>query len=239
MPTQVYLVARRKEIQNGSLMVTDLFPNKSQANPTIDPQGQSPLYIKTPLIGAKVELATPVAGTSVIRFRAQGLVPFLIKNVQHGNNGSLSRSEALTAANLILDEVYGAGDLDEASINAILAVATNNAGTVLDDGAGGSLSVARVEDILRILSGETYEVSANTKVEEANVFIPDVTYRLGFKGDQKHLIPGDDSWQISLREGVLKGLTTVVDSEEGDLFAGVRSTQPLLSVYEVDGSLQN
>ena len=238
MPTQVYVVARRKEVQNGSVMVTDLFPNKSQLNPTIDPSGQSPLYIKTPILGKKVTLSTPVAGTVNVRFKAEGLVPFLIKNVQHGGGGALSLAEATAAADAIMLAVRAGTVLNEAAINTILATATgNNAATVLDDGAGGSTSVATVEDILRILSGETYEVTENTSVQVANVFVPDLSHRVGFKKDQKHLVAGDESWVISFREGNLKGLASVRDAVYGDLFAGVRSTSPLLTVYVSDGTL--
>lgn len=237
MPTQVYVVARRKEIQNGSVMVTDLFPNKSQLNPTIDPSGQSPLYIKTPIVGKTVKLVTPVAGTVKFRLKAQGLVPFLIKNVQHGDGGTLSIKEASDAVDAIMVAVRAGSALTENSINKILEDATNNVLTVLDDGAGNSASVATVEDILRILSGETYEVAEGTAVEVANAFVPDLSHRLGFKKDQKHLVAGDDSWVISFREGGLKGLTSVQDAVKGDLFAGVRSTSPLLTVYVSDGTL--
>jgi hypothetical protein len=237
MPTQVYVVARRKEIQNGSVMITDLFPNKSQLNPTIDPQGQSPLYIKTPIIGKAVTLVTPVAGTVKFRLKAQGLVPFLIKNVEHGGGGSLSLKEASDASDAIIDAVRAGGVLNEVAINGILAAASGNGATTLDDGVGGSASVATVEDILRILSGETYEVAEGTSVEVANAFVPDLSHRLGFKKDQKHLVAGDDSWVISFREGSLKGLTSVQDAVNGDLFAGVRSTSPLLTVYVSDGTL--
>jgi len=237
MPTQVYVVARRKEIQNGSVMVTDLFPNKSQLNPTIDPKGQSPLYIKTPILGKAVKLVAPVAGTVKFRLKAQGLVAFLIKNVQHGDGGSLSLKEASDSADAIMVAVRAGSALTENTINKILETATGNALTVLDDGAGNSTSVATVEDILRILSGETYEVAEGTSIEVANAFVPDLSHRLGFKKDQKHLVAGDDSWVISFREGSLKGLTSVQDAVKGDLFAGVRSTSPLLTVYVSDGTL--
>ena len=237
MPTQVYVVARRPEIQNGSVMVTDLFPNKSQSNPTIDPAPQSPLYIKIPSMGKNVNLSTPVAGTLKVRFPSRGLVPFLLKNIQHGAGTALSLAEAIVVADSILLAVRGGDTLNENVINKFLEDATNNVLTVLDDGAGNSTSVATVEDILRVLSGETYEVSANTTIQVNNVFVPDINHLYGFKKDQKHLVPGDDSWVISFREGGLKGLTSVRDAVYGDLFAGVKSTSPLLTVYVSDGSL--
>ena len=51
------------------------------------------------------------------------------------------------------------------------------------------------------------------------------------------LVERDSSWKISFSEGSLAGLTSVRDAVNGDLFAGVRSTSPLLTVYNDDGTL--
>ena len=162
----------------------------------------------------------------------------MIRNVEHGDDGSLSVAEATIAAEGILTRVRSGQALTELHINAILAAATNNnAQTVLDDGAGASDSTATVEGILRILAGEKYTVSAGSKVEDTGAFVPVVSHEAGFQKDQKHVVANDASWQISLAEGQLKGLTTVRDAINGDLFAGVRSTAPLLTVYQADGQL--
>ena len=50
---QVYLIARRAEVQNGSVMVTDLFPNESQRNTAIDPVGAGPIYVRQVDLGVK------------------------------------------------------------------------------------------------------------------------------------------------------------------------------------------
>ena len=41
-----YIIARRPEIQNGSVQITDLFPNESQRNLVNDPRGQGPFLCK-------------------------------------------------------------------------------------------------------------------------------------------------------------------------------------------------
>jgi len=238
---QVYLVARRKEVQDGSVQITDLFPNKSQASAVIDPAPQGPVYVRTPDMGVRGagRVILSVDGNGAISFasRSYGLISYLMRNVEHGDDGSISITEAVTAANAIIARVRAGSTLQVADINGILDTATGSALTVLDDGAGQSDSTATVEGILRILAGEKYEVASGSKIEDANQFVPVVSHEAGFQKNQKHLIPNDSSWQISLSEGQLKGLTTVVDAVNGDLYAGVRSTSPLISVYENDGTL--
>jgi hypothetical protein len=192
---QVYVVAARAEVQNGSVQVTDLWPNQSQAN----------------------------------------LV--LLRNVQAdgAGGGALTFAEAKAAASSILARVYARGTLTLAVINGFL-VAAAGAGTELTD-AGGSDSTGSVEDILKILAGETYIVSAGTQIEDgAGAFVP-VLGDSGMQSFSRVLVPNDSSWQISLSEGSLASLTTVRDQVDGDLFAGVRSTIPLVTVYAADGTI--
>ena len=240
---QVYLVARRQEIQNGSIQITDLFPNQSQFNPTIDPSPQGPFYIRTPDMGisglGRAILKTLPDNSISFATRSFGLVSYLIRNVEHGNGGALSIAEATASANAVLARVRAGDTLTAVNINALLAVATgNNAGTTLDDGQGGSDSTATVEGILRILAGEKYVVAESVSVQDDNGdFVPVVDHESGFQNDMRRLVPNDSSWQISLAEGQLRGLTTVQDAVNGDFFAGVQSTAPLLTVYQTDGNI--
>ena len=81
---QVYLIARRAEVQNGSVMVTDLFPNESQRNTAIDPVGAGPIYVRQVDLGVKGKYRAILSTTAnVISFarESRGLVAFLIKNV--------------------------------------------------------------------------------------------------------------------------------------------------------------
>ena len=107
---QVYLLARRAEVQNGSVMITDLFPNESQRNTSIDHAGAGPIYIRQVDLGAQGSLRSVLKTDSagVISFvnQASGLIAFLLKNVQSGaNNDALTLGEATVGAKAILNLV--------------------------------------------------------------------------------------------------------------------------------------
>ena len=231
---QVYLIARRAEVQNGSVMVTDLFPNESQRNTAIDPVGAGPIYVRQIDLGVKGKYRAILSTTAnVISFarESRGLVAFLIKNVAHGANGdALTVAEATFGANLILAEVRDGNALPAIAINGIL---TNiNVG-----GAGTDIEAnSTVSELIRVLSGETYIVKAGSTVEAVNgAFVPDVNASAGFQNDVRHPVDGDSSWVLSAQGGVLSGLKSNQNVKVG--FAGVLTTDPIVTVYNADGSL--
>jgi hypothetical protein len=231
---QVYLIARRAEVQNGSVMVTDLFPNESQRNTAIDPVGAGPIYVRQIDLGVKGKYRAILSTTAnVITFarESRGLVAFLIKNVASGANGdALTVAEATIGANLLLDEVRDGDALTAALVNGILDGATIG-------GAGTDLTAnSSISELMRVLSGETYIVKAGSTVEAANGnFVPDVNASAGFQNDVRHPVDGDSSWVLSAQEGVLSGLKSNQNVKVG--FAGVLTTDPIVTVYNADGSL--
>ena len=121
---QVYLVARRKEVQNGSVMVTDLSPNESQRNTSIDPPASGPIYVRQLDLcfrGAfRAQLATAAGVISFAR-DSKGLVAYLLNNIQVGNNGpALTLSEAREIASLMVSEIRTGGALDLVAVDAII-----------------------------------------------------------------------------------------------------------------------
>ena len=229
---QVYLIARRAEVQNGSVMVTDLFPNESQRNTAIDPVGAGPIYVRQVDLGVKGKYRAILSTTAnVISFarESRGLVAFLIKNVAHGAGDALTVAEATFGANLILAEVRDGNALPAIAINGIL---TNiNVG-----GAGTDITAnSSVSELVRVLSGETYIVKAGSTVEAAGAFVPDVNASAGFQNDVRHPVDGDSSWVLSAQGGVLSGLKSYQNVKVG--FAGVLTTDPIVTVYNADGSL--
>ena len=229
---QVYLIARRAEVQNGSVMVTDLFPNESQRNTAIDPVGAGPIYVRQVDLGVKGKYRAILSTTAnVISFarESRGLVAFLIKNVAHGAGDALTVAEATFGANLILAEVRDGNALPAIAINGIL---TNiNVG-----GAGTDITAnSSVSELVRVLSGETYIVKAGSTVEAAGAFVPDVNASAGFQNDVRHPVDGDSSWVLSAQGGVLSGLKSNQNVKVG--FAGVLTTDPIVTVYNADGSL--
>jgi len=230
---QVYLIARRAEVQNGSVMVTDLFPNESQRNTAIDPVGAGPIYVRQVDLGVKGKYRAILSTTAnVISFarESRGLVAFLIKNVAHGAGDALTVAEATFGANLILAEVRDGNALPAIAINGIL---TNiNVG-----GAGTDIEAnSTVSELIRVLAGETYIVKAGSTVEDANSdFVPDVNASAGFQNDVRHPVDGDSSWVLSAQGGVLSGLKSNQNVKVG--FAGVLTTDPIVTVYNADGTL--
>ena len=232
---QVYLIARRAEVQNGSVMVTDLFPNESQRNTAIDPVGAGPIYVRQVDLGVKGKYRAILSTTAnVISFarESRGLVAFLIKNVEAGgaNGDALTVAEATIGANLILAEVRDGNALPAIAINGIL---TNiNVG-----GAGTDIEAnSTVSELIRVLSGETYIVKAGSTVEAVNgAFVPDVNASAGFQNDVRHPVDGDSSWVLSAQGGVLSGLKSYQNVKVG--FAGVLTTDPIVTVYNADGTL--
>ena len=231
---QVYLIARRAEVQNGSVMVTDLFPNESQRNTALDPVGAGPIYVRQVDLGVKGKYRAILSTTNnVITFarESRGLVAFLIKNVAKGVDGSaLTVAQATIGANLILDEVRDGNALTAAVVNGILDDATIG-------GAGTDITVnSSISELLRVLSGETYIVKAGSTVQAANgAFVPDLNASAGFQNDVRHPVDGDSSWVLSAQEGVLSGLKSSRDAKVG--FAGKLTTDPIVTVYNSNGSL--
>ena len=231
---QVYLVARRSEVQNGSVMVTDLFPNESQRNTALDPQGAGPIYIRQIDAGTRGAFRSVLSATnggadiSFLR-EARGLVAYLLYNVQVGAAGpALTLEEATEIASLLISEVRTGGVLDLAAINAILGGVA--AGATLT----ANTSTGSVSGLLRVLSGETYVVPAGSPIQDANVFVPDANAdEIGFQRDVRHPVNGDSSWEISALEGSLAGLTAA----QPNGFGGGAGTDPIVTIYNSDGTL--
>lgn len=242
-----FIIARRPEIQNGSVQITDLFPNESQRNLVNDPKGQGPFYVRVPNIGSE-GLYRPVikvnADNSLEFLReARGLLAYLIANVEADNGGAaeaLTIAQAQNIADALVARVRSGLKIERTDVNAILTAevgqATNLDG---DDDLGNPAgnSTGSLSDILSILAGNDYVVQAGIDIQDAVGNFALVLNAGTIQNVVRSLVPNDTSWQISFSEGALSGLTTVRDAVAGDLFAGVRSTSPLLTVYNDDGTL--
>lgn len=233
---QVYIVARRAEVQNGSVMITDLFPNDSQRNTSIDPPAAGPIYVRQVDLGVQGAYRSVLKTTAgVVSFvnEAKGLVPFLLRNVASGANGdALTIGEATIGANGILNLVRTGVAVDLASVNPILAGVTVG-------GGGTDLSAnSSIEELVRVLAGETYLVPAGIQITLANGnFAPDLNASSYFQNDVLHPVDGDSSWMVSFEEGCLNGLASLQDPDVG--FAGVKTATPIVTVYNADGTLYN
>lgn len=219
-----FIVAKSSSIQNGSVMVTDLFPNQSQANPAIDPQPQGPFYVRAPEYGHGAGKTPLLNSTSGISFASagEGLVSYLLRRVADHNNGAgslaITLANAIAIAEAIQARLEGGLSITDANLNALVLAEVGNAS---DFDGSGSDSSGDAAEVLAILAGETYLVSAGTQIETAlGAYVP-VLADAGFQGNRRSLVDRDSSWRISRQEGVLGGLEA----------AG------LVSLYNSDGTL--
>jgi hypothetical protein len=185
MANRVYIIPRRNDLEGIGVQLTDLWPNTSQKNSVLDGEGQ------THYVGSCPDApgATIVSGTAYVSGSKStsltvnpviddttgggndcyapatttlGLAAYLRDRVQKVTNGSfLTFANANTIAANIRTVAEAGTALTLAAINAIIAA--EDAGSSLD----GDPSFGTVEDILRILSGETYVSPQYTTITSA------------------------------------------------------------------------
>ena len=233
-----FIIARREEIQNGSVQITDLFPNQSQRNLVNDPKPQGPFQVRVPVFGTEFgKIPKLIAKNDERKFDGEGLglVSYILVHIENGNNNdALTIGQAKDVVSDIIATVRNGGKLESADLDQIVQ---NNVNAQSDFDGAGSNSSGEVSHILRLLSGESYTVPNGTLIQDgAGNYVP-VVGDYFFGDNIRRLVQNDRSWKTSLDQGELKGLTTVQDLVNGDLFAGVRSTSPMLTVYNSDGSL--
>ena len=220
-----FICLARTDIPDSTLQVTDLWPNKSQTNPVIDPPAVGPLYINA-VTTATVTLSGAFAFTKAVA----GLAAYLVANVQAlGAGAALTPTEANAASAAIIAAMRAGSALSLAAINALLVVAAG-AGTELTD-AGGSISTGAVSDVLRILAGITYTVPSGTDVEAAGVFAPQAgaaAFNAANFADHKDILSTDSSFYASLQYGKIAGFKAATFSYKG-------ATGSALTVYDDAG----
>lgn len=213
-----FVCLRRTDIPNSILQVTDLWPNKSQYNPSVGPEPQGPRYMSAPVTNTPV--LTNAAGVITFTAAKSGLAAYILANVQAA--GALGIACTPTQANncaaAIIAAMRAGSAMTLSAINALL-VASAGAGSELTN-AGGSLSTGTVTDVLRILSGATYTVPAGTQVQAAGVFTAQAsaatwnTANFNFTTYSDILVM-DSSFYISLAQGKLAGFTAATFSYKG------------------------
>jgi hypothetical protein len=231
-----FILARRSEIQNGSIQITDLFPNVSQRNLVNDPAGQGPFYVRVANIGAtgRTRPFIKVNANGSLEFLQQcnGLVAYLIANIEAdfgGANDALTVPEAEEIATGILARVRAGQTLTLANINAVCNGVSNASGLNQGDSTGS------VSSILSILAGEEYTVNAGVPIQDAGGDFVNGIDPGTLGTTMRNLVPNDSSWKISFAEGTLGGLAGAQDPKKA--FAGVKSDTPLLTVYNDDGTI--
>ena len=227
-----FICLARTDIPDSTLQVTDLWPNKSQYNPAVDPPPSGPRYINAPVTNNVV--LTTVGAVKTFTAATTGLAAYLLANVQQDGAGgaAMTPTQGNTAAAAIIAAMRAGTTLNLAAINAIL-VAACGAGTELTN-AGGSLSTGTVADVLRILSGRPYTVPAGTQIQAAGpVFNPQVGpvawNAANFDEDFHDILPTDSSFYQSLSWGKIAGFKSSDFSYRG-------TTGAAITVYDDAGT---
>lgn len=228
-----FICLARTDVPNATLQVTDLWPNKSQANPVLDPQPVGPRYINAPVTNNVV--LTTVGAVKTFTAAKTGLAAYLLANVQKAGagGGALTPAAADTIAAALIAAMRAGSTLSLAAINVILA-ATCGAGTELTS-AGGSISTGTVADVLRILSGTLYTVPAGTQIQAAGpIFHPQAgpaAWNLAnFDANQHVILPTDSSFYTSLSFGQIAKFKASTFTYKGSAGAA-------LTVYDDAGTV--
>lgn len=233
-----YILARSSQIQNGSVQITDLFPNESQRNMVNDPVAQGPFYVKTPNLGLsglyRTIIQTNGDGSLSFLREARGLVAYLIANVEAdgvGAGDALTLAEAEATVATLLARVRAGQAIEVGDVNNALTAANGNATSLVGGNSTGTLV-----EVLSILAGNDYVVPAGRAIQTALGAFAPVIAPGTLVETVRSLVPNDTSWKISFSEGVLSGLVSTADRKFG-AGAVVPNTAPLLTVYNDDGTL--
>ena len=202
MPSRVICI-RDASIKNGSLMVKDLFPNRSLANPSIDPAPQGPRYLRV------VETPTlPVLDGTVIAQTVSGLSAYLLVTLDlQAGGANITPAQAEEIALDLITEMRAGNSLTLAEINDVIQDANNP--NLNATGLGLGDSTATVNNILQILGGATFTLGAGHDLEDANnapQFMSEDNQASSFSDFHNPIVFEDSSFWISLAQGDLSGL---------------------------------
>ena len=185
---------RDASITNGSLMVKDMWPNRSQANPVVDPAPQGPRYLRV------VQNVLPAVAANTVSVEVSGLAAYLLVTVDAGAASiNPTPAQAKSMADALIVIMRAGGELSLLNINGALANVVAGTGTF-----GTGLSTATVNNILQILGGAPFTVPAATLV--LNTYQTEAAQANLFTSHHNPIVEEDSSFWISLAQGDLLGL---------------------------------
>ena len=230
-----YIVARRVEVQAGALQITDLIPNQSLANPTVDARPQGPFYVRPADFGAKfgsIPHITSTLSKRTLSSEARGVSAYILRHVENGANAALTATQAVDIAKEIEALVRSGAVINAKALNDA-CVDVLGAGRDFDGTATNSNGV--VEEMIRILAGESYILPQGAEIQDEQGNFVAIIGDAGLQRDVRTLVEKDASWKVSLLQGTLRGL---VDPQPAtSVFGGGDSLDPLVTLYQADGEL--
>lgn len=216
------ICVRDADIPNGSLMIKDMWPNRSQANPVVDPAPQGPRYLRQP------ENTLPVVVANLVTRDVSGLAAYLLVTVDAGaGNDNFSPAQAKAAADAIISDMRAGGDMEAGTVEGHLAAVVAGSGLV-----GTGNSTATLGNVLAILGGAHFVVPAGTTAA-GGVFKTAAVQETYFDtGVYQPIVNEDSSFWISVDQGDLYvAKNTRVNPVTG------AALDPLVVIYDVDGTV--
>jgi hypothetical protein len=194
---------RDASIKNSQLLVKDMWPNRSQANPVVDPTPQGPRYLRV------VETPTlPVLNGTVVSRTVSGLASYLLVTLDlQAGDDHISPAQAVEVSLDLITEMRAGNDLTQALINGVIQAADNPNLNATGIGLGNSSTT--VNNILQILSGATFTVEAGYDLEDENgnkVFLDEAGQLAKLGSFFNPIVEEDSSFWISLAQGDLSGM---------------------------------
>lgn len=209
MANRAFFIPLRNDLGGLNLQIVELTPNTSQKNSVYDGEGQSGyIHFMSDAPGETVvsgnsyvsgsRTTSPLADTDEDGFTFTtaaefGLLAYLRERV-HVNPGDdtdyLTSGEAEDIVSDILSRVMAGSSLTASDINSIINSNVSGNDSDLTGDAAGSSSFGSVEDILRILSGETYLVKAGTILADDGGEFMDLATRLENADDVDYFAQG-------------------------------------------------
>ena len=150
---RAYICLARNDLADNLLQVLDLTlkPNYVTQAPSISPPRQNEYVTWEP----QWDTVAVSGATDIVTTTCYGLAAYLIDTIENqAGNVTLTAAEANAIAAALVSAMAYKQDLTIAAVNVIVAL------TVAASGIGIGASTATVEEILRILSGEVYKLSA-------------------------------------------------------------------------------
>lgn len=217
MANNAYICRVRSDIPAGTMQVTDLHPNTSQASAVYSPVTQSG-YV--PAIAENDTVSALVANATVAEHK--GLAAYLIANVIANGGVTITVTQANDTADAIVALAVAGSAVTLAAVNAALVAAGAIAGTELNaNGSTGELSA-----VLKILGGGKFTLPSGSIV--GNLAAGSALGEFNNDSYRQFYVTG--SLQLSSGEGVLSKLASSSFSYKGTAGRAV-------VVYDNDGNV--
>lgn len=214
------------------IMVTDLFPHKTQSSLVFNPIAKGPLslYVHNRAVNEAITTAVNGDGDVLVEQDFAGLGAYLLATIEGSDGGVLADAEITTITSAIFARLDAGLSITQTDVNTIID------GVDAGAGIGEGDSIADIEEIVQIATGyKVFTLPANTIVREvadfddANLAVL-VPNQITDPADVASLYTEfSDSFMVSARSGQLRTARVSVSANG--------TPTPLVVCLNADGSL--